>query len=104
MSRENTQRNHLIALNAGLLFLLGVVTFAPFAEAQRGRQARRAPGEYTMVAARPLGLSEDALYIVDANNMELLAVRYDQSAKELSFIDFRDLNTDLDAAEQRERR
>ncbi len=100
MSTRDRQRNHLIALNAGLLLLLGVVTLAPMAQAQRGRQVRRAPGEYTMVAARPQGLSEDALYIVDASNMELLAIRYDQSAKSLKFIDYRDLNTDLEAAEQ----
>ena len=95
MNRTDRERARLIALNAGLLALLGVVTLGPMTQAQ---QNRRAPGEYTMVASRPQGLSEDALHIVDATNMELLSIRYDSSAKELRFIDFRDLNVDLDTA------
>lgn len=101
---DRRQTRTLILLNAGLLLLLGVVTLAPQAQAQRGRQARRAPGDYTMVAARPINISEDAIFIVDANNMELLTVRYDRSDAKLKFIDFRDLAADLDNAEQNERR
>ncbi|GAB4550372.1 MAG: hypothetical protein Tsb0013_12090 [Phycisphaerales bacterium] len=100
MTRTDKERARLIALNAGLLLLLGAVTLAPMAEAQRGRSVRRAPGEYTMVASRPQGASEDALHIVDASNMELMTLRYDNSSKSLKFIDYRDLNADLEAAEQ----
>lgn len=100
MKRSRTQTHHLIALNAILLLVLGAVVFAPLAEAQnrRGQQIRRAPGDYTMIAARPLGFSEDALHIVDATNMEYLAVRFDRTRGNLIFLDFRDLQADLEAA------
>lgn len=101
MSTIRNQTGALIALNAGLLLLLGVVTLAPQADAQR--QTRRAPGEYTMVAARPQALSQDAIFIVDSTNMELMTVYYDQGAKSLKFIDFRDLQLDLDNADQQRR-
>ena len=95
-----TNTRALLALNGGLLLLLGAVTLAPMAEAQ---ERRRAPGEYTMVAARPLGLAEDALIVVDATNMELMALRYDKSGDALRFIDFRDLASDLDQSRNRRR-
>ncbi|MEM1424627.1 MAG: hypothetical protein AAGH64_11575 [Planctomycetota bacterium] len=100
MKRTDRERTRLIALNAGLLLLLGAVTLAPMTQAQA---VRRAPGEYTMVSSRPQGANEDALHIVDAVNMELVSLRYDIGAKELKFIDYRDLSADLNAAESRGR-
>ena len=86
----------LLAVNAVLLCVLLVTAVAPLAEAQRARRARRAPGEYTMVAARAQGISEEAIYIVDSTNMEMLVVRYNRSTKRLDFIGFRDLQNDFD--------
>lgn len=91
----------LIALNAVLLLLLGAVVFAPVADAQRGGQRPR--GEYTMVAASAQGFSEDALYVVDASNLELVVLRYDRSRKGLAFVGFRDLAEDARRAAGRSR-
>lgn len=80
----------LLALNALLLVALGVVSFAPSADAQQ----RRPRGAYAMVSAKTQGFTEDAVYIVDANNQELVAIRYDRSNQGLRFIGFRDLRQD----------
>ena len=99
---DRRQTRTLILLNAGLLFLLGVVVLAPMAEAQRG-QARRAPGDYTLVASKPNALGESALHVVDANNMEMIVIRYEKSAGKLQFVDFVDIAADLDASVRGER-
>jgi hypothetical protein len=91
--RMSRRMRGLLAVNAVLLCVLLVTAVAPLAEAQR---ARRAPGEYTMVAARAQGISEEAIYIVDSTNMEMLVVRYNRSTKRLDFIGFRDLQNDFD--------
>ena len=80
----------LLALNAALIAAMAVVTLAPVADAQ----ARRARGEYTMVAGQVQGMTEAAIYIIDSNNAELVAVRWDQSRQQLAPIGFRDLNAD----------
>jgi len=85
-------RAGLIALNACLLLALILTTFTPLAGAQRG--AGRAPGQYTMVAGRVQGLAEAAIYVVDANNQEMVAVWWDRSASQLRPIGFRDLSED----------
>lgn len=92
------RRRHagLLALNGALLGVLALVTLAPGASAQR--EARRARGEYTMVAGKVQGLTAAAIYIVDSNNAELLAVRWDQSRKTLAPMGFRDLSMDAKAA------
>ncbi len=104
MREEKSSLRPLLAINAVLVLAMGVLTLGPMAGAENGAQPRRAAGEYTMVAARPQGLSEDALWIVDANNLELMAVRFDGSANELRFIDFRDLRADFEENETPRRR
>lgn len=91
----------LLGLNAALLGALAFVTFAPDAAAQRGQApagAGRDPGDYTMIAGQVQGQSEDAIYIVDSINREIIAVRWDQSRKTISGIGFRDLAVDAQAA------
>ncbi|TVQ81665.1 MAG: hypothetical protein EA380_01095 [Phycisphaeraceae bacterium] len=86
----------LLALNGLLLAALGVVSFAPAVDAQQ----RRSRGAYTMVSAQTQGFTEDAIYVIDATNQELLAVRYDRSARGLRFVGFRDLRFDVRQATQ----
>jgi hypothetical protein len=82
----------LIALNAALLLVLGVVTLAPESYAQRA--AHRIRGEYTMVSGRIMGGNTSAVYIVDAANQELLAVRWNPATKALEGIGYRNLRAD----------
>ncbi|MHC4103200.1 MAG: hypothetical protein ACYSW1_20230 [Planctomycetota bacterium] len=79
----------LLALNAALLLLLAVVTFAPAVSAQV-----RTRGEYTMVAGGVNGLQSSALYVVDTVNQELIVLGYDASTKRLDGIGYRNLAAD----------
>lgn len=88
---RNRSTRALIALNAALVCALAVVTLAPAAEAQRGGRGR---GEYTMVSGRMQGTPEAAIYIIDANNLELVAVKWNRSRKQLDGVGFRDLAAD----------
>ena len=78
----------LIALNAAMLCLLGVVTFGAGAEAQV-----RPRGLYTMAGGRVNGMLGDAVYIVDTVNQELIAVTFDPNEKQLNGIGYQNLRT-----------
>ena len=80
--------NPLIAANVVLLVVLGAVSIAT---AQPGNRAR---GDYAMVGGEILGGDGNAVYILDASNQELIAVKWDTSRKVLDGIGFRDLNRD----------
>jgi hypothetical protein len=90
----------LLALNAMLILVLLVVTFAPAARAQQGQRQR---GDYLMVSARALGFPEAAVWVVDTNNQQLMVLRYDRSAKQLRFLGFRNMANDAREAERRGR-
>lgn len=81
----------LIALNVLMLVALGVVSLAPSAAGQANQRPR---GAYAMVSAQSQGFTEDVIFIVDAMNQELVALRYDRSNQGLRFIGFRDLRLD----------
>jgi hypothetical protein len=87
-----SKHRRLIALNLVLLAALAVVTLAPLAGAQPA--AARRPGRYTMVGGRIQGANTNAIYILDATNQELVAVRWDDSRKTLAPIGYRDLTAD----------
>jgi hypothetical protein len=82
----------LILLNAGLLAVLAAITLAPSTHAQRG--ATRARGEYTLVAGKIIGGSGHCVYVVDAANQEMVAVRWNESQKGLDTLGYRDLQAD----------
>lgn len=97
MSRRRTYSN-LIAINAVALAALLAVTIAPIADANN--QSRRARGEYTMVSGRVQGLPESAVYIIDAANQEMLAVRFNRSRQSIEGIGYRNMADDARAAQQ----
>lgn len=88
------QFHALLALNLALVALLAAVSLAPRANAQRGARAR---GQYTMVAGEVQGMEEAAVYIVDSNNQQLVALHWDQGAHGLAPIGSRDLRQDAQA-------
>ena len=82
----------LLALNAGLLALLGVVTFGSIAQGQaRGR------GEYTMVAGGAQGSDAQTVYIIDVSNQEMIAVVFNPNTKALEGVGYRNLAADAGA-------
>lgn len=94
---QRKRRQGLIALNVTLLVLLTLVTVAPLAQGQRqpSQQApNRARGEYSMVGGDITGGSPNAVYIIDANNSEMIAVRYNNSRRSIEGIGYRDLSAD----------
>ncbi len=90
-----TKRRGLIALNAGLVLVLAAVSLSPEARAQRGARAR---GEYTMVSGRVVGGSNNAVYVVDSANQEMIALIWNNTRKGLEGIGYRDFNADSGAA------
>ncbi len=84
-------RRLLIALNLVLLLLLVAVVWSPVASAQRGGRAR---GDYTMVSGRIQGGNTNAIYIVDSNNQDMIALRWNPGTKALDGIGYRDLQED----------
>lgn len=96
MAQRSNRR--LLALNAALLAGLAVVALAPSAGARQPASApttgARARGQYTMVSGSVQGRNEAAVYVIDAGNMEMLALRYDTGRKELQVMSRRDIAAD----------
>ena len=88
---KKKQFQALIALNVFLLIALAAVTLAPAAAAQR---ASRAPGAYTMLSGSMQGKEESAIYIIDANNQELVGLRWDNSRRGFLPLGYRSLRDD----------
>ena len=86
---QTTSLRSLVLLNAALLAVLAVVTFAPSADAQQ-----RARGEYSRVAGPVPGVDGSAVYIVDTINQEMMVVAFTQSNKRLEGVGYRNLAQD----------
>lgn len=85
----------LLILNAGLAVVLAAVALAPRADAQRAARAR---GDYTMVSGRTQGGSSNhAVYIIDASNQEVVALRWNDNTRGLEGLGYRDLAADAQA-------
>ena len=88
-TRAGPNLRALLAINAALLGLLALISFASTAGAQgRGR------GEYMMVGGGANGTNSAAVYIVDAANQEMIAVTYNTNTKVLDGIAYRSLAQD----------
>ncbi len=92
------RRNALVALNALLLAALGFVHFGTSAEAQNAPPgAQRARGEYTMVSGRGTMGGADVVYVIDSNNQELVALRWEQAKQVLATVGYRTIEGDAQA-------
>ncbi len=84
----------LAVVNGALILALGLLMLSTPATAQPGGAAR-VRGEYTVVAGKTSsGGSNSAVYILDAANREMIAVRWDQGRKSLIGIGYRNLDAD----------
>ena len=84
-------RRGLIAVNIALLMVLGAVVLSPSSMAQRGARAR---GEYTMVSGKIVGGNSHVVYILDGANQEVLAAKWNEAAKAVDVIGYRDMQAD----------
>ena len=89
---KNRRVTFAVVLNLVLLGALAAITFAPDA-ISRNSQLARARGEYTLISGRPNGTTSDAVFILDASNQEIIALKFD-SARKLSVMGYRNLDTD----------
>ncbi len=92
-----TPRSGLIALNVVLLAVLGAVTLAPRSEAQPSSPDTRVRGEYTIVGGKTLGDAGNTIYVLDSANREMVALRWNDSAKALEGMGYRDLVRDVNS-------
>ncbi|MFK7960586.1 MAG: hypothetical protein AB8G96_08665 [Phycisphaerales bacterium] len=83
----------LIAINAGLLGLLGLITLGPVADAQP-----RPRGRYVGVAGGVNGSEADAIWILDTANREMVALTWQPNQKALIGIGYRNVATDSGTA------
>lgn len=95
--RDNARRRAgikaLLAVNAALLAALGVVRFAPEADAQV-----RPRGEYLMLGGEVAGAKPQVVWILDQVHEELVAVSWSREGGELVGLGFRRLASDSVAA------
>jgi len=83
----------LAALNVALLGLVGVVALGPVATAQN-EAPRRPVGEYMVVGGQDRAQNVSLLYIIDANNEEMVILQWDDSRNQLNGIGYRNLKDD----------
>lgn len=93
-------RSSLIGLNIALLAALAAVTLGPWARA-REEQPGRKRGEYTMVGGQYQGGDSNAVFILDAVNQEMIALRWNEGSRSMEGIGYRDLAADAAAADAR---
>ncbi len=87
--RAGSNLRSLLAINAALLGLLALVSFAPAVGAQgRGR------GDYTMVGGGANGTNSAVVYIIDAANQEMIAATFNVNTRVLDGVGYRNLAQD----------
>ena len=97
---EGKTRRRLVALNVGLLVVLGIVTLSGNASGQPGAGGTRGRGDYTVVSGKYTGSTTNALYILDAANLELAVLSWDRNQNQLSIIGYRSVADDAKFQQQ----
>lgn len=98
MKRKRTAVHGLIMLNALLLGALAFVSFSPAA----GAQARR-NGLYTLVGGTANGQVAGVAFIVDEVNQEMVALSWNEGAKQLLGLGYANLAVDGQRVQQNAR-
>jgi hypothetical protein len=79
----------LITLNVLLIVALVLVSIGP--SESNAQNANRARGQYSAITIAVPGSVTDAIAIIDANNQEIVALRWDASRRSLAGIDYASL-------------
>ncbi|MCE7974277.1 MAG: hypothetical protein DYG92_08160 [Leptolyngbya sp. PLA1] len=88
-------RPGLIILNLALAATLIVLAVASRADAQNASgPPARARGEYTLVAGKSNSGGSDVVYVVDASNQEIVALKWDQSRQAMTAVGYRAMGAD----------
>ncbi len=95
--RTRARRSGLVVLNVVLLGVLGVVTVAPRVDAQNVPSSARVRGDYAVVGGATIGENASTIYVLDSANRELVSLRWNDSAKSLEGVGFRDLVYDVNS-------
>lgn len=83
----------LLGANVALAAAWALVHFGAPAAAQ-GVATLRARGDYTIVSGKTQGGNANAVYILDASNQELVALKWDTGRQSFVGIGYRDLDAD----------
>lgn len=85
----------LVGVNVGLLAVIagaGVARIEAQAQDETGRRPR---GEYTMISAKTNQGGPHAIWVLDASNQEMIAMKWDQSRQMLVGLGYRGLEGDV---------
>ncbi|MCC6951241.1 MAG: hypothetical protein IT433_07310 [Phycisphaerales bacterium] len=90
-----SNRPGLIILNLALASTLIVLAVASRADGQNASgPPARARGEYTLVAGKSNSGGSDVVYVVDASNQEIVALKWDQSRQAMTAVGYRSMGAD----------
>ena len=88
-------------LEAGLLRAVESAALAQAAGGAAQPSPTRAVGNYVFVSGTVNGSPQEIVYMIDAVNRELVALRWDRNGSRVDILGFRDLFMDGDAAQGR---
>lgn len=71
------------------------------AGAQSGKSSKRAGGQYICVGGQTIDGYTNVVYVLDSANRELIALRWDESLKQLNGVGYRDLDEDMNKENDR---
>ena len=99
---RHTRPQRVLTARSLTILALGVALVASWfndrdgsaAEAAQNAQPARPAGVYTMVAANMAGRDEEAVFIVDVANGEMIVMTWDHSKKRFEGVGYRDLAAD----------
>lgn len=96
---KNLGRKELITINVVLLALLAGLLLWPAAHSLWSgstllAQPARARGQYLVVSGTMTGPSSHAIYIMDTANMEMVALRWEQSKNDFVGLGYRNIGED----------
>lgn len=81
----------LVSLN---VVLLGVLLFGGLGKSAQAQQVMRARGRYGMVSGVVQNVYPGVVYIVDESNQDMVAVSWNETTRDFSGYDYRDLKGD----------
>lgn len=91
--KKNASRP-LIALNAALAAGLAALVWASADSGAQPSAPTRVRGQYTLISGRAATGNANAIYVLDAANSELLAMRWDSGKNAFTNMSLRDIDAD----------
>jgi hypothetical protein len=86
----------LVIVNAMLLACVAMVMVQAHAGAQIGPSVQRPRGQYLLLSGKLSGVPAHAIYVVDVNNQEMIALRWDGTNQRLEPFSYRNIAADAE--------